>query len=67
MTGDPSGDFLHVRKEHTHFYSHDGKEGGHYHTTTTPDEIEYEGYFNTASIFYRINDANLSCWVKPKI
>lgn len=30
-------------------------EGGHYHEDTTPDEVEYEAYFNVASVLYRID------------
>ena len=58
-TGDPTGGNLNLREssEHTHFhsYNHD-KDAGHYHFDVTPDEIEYEGYFNTASEVYRINN-----------
>ena len=33
-----------VRLEHTHFFSQDFNEGGHYHCDVTPDEIEYVAY-----------------------
>ena len=36
-----------LRLEHTHCYSHHG-DGGHYHYDTTPDDVEYLGYFNLA-------------------
>jgi hypothetical protein len=58
-TGDPTGGDLHLREsgEHTHFHSYENKqEAGHYHCDVTPDEIEYECYFNTANEIYRIND-----------
>jgi len=60
MTDDPtSNKSLHLRLEHTHFYSLDknSHEGGHYHYDTTPDEIEYEGYFSLAEKVYRVEDA----------
>ena len=45
---------LDLRMEHTHCFS-DHNEGGHYHDDTTPDEVEYEAYFNVASTIYRID------------
>ena len=43
--------------EHTHFHSYEhDKDAGHYHFDVTPDEIEYEGYFNTASEVHRVNN-----------
>jgi len=60
VTDDPSPNkSLHLRLEHTHFYSLDKNkhEGGHYHCDTTPDEIEYEGYFSLAEKIYRVEDA----------
>lgn len=48
---DPGQD---LRIEHTHCFSSHG-DGGHYHYDTTPDEIEYEGYFNIAETIYRID------------
>ncbi|PNJ86387.1 C11orf54 isoform 15, partial [Pongo abelii] len=41
VSRDPGFD---LRLEHTHFFSHHG-EGGHYHYDTTPDIVEYLGYF----------------------
>ncbi|XP_034865278.1 ester hydrolase C11orf54 homolog isoform X2 [Mirounga leonina] len=42
------------RLEHTHCFSHHG-EGGHYHYDTTPDTVEYLGYFLPAEFLYRID------------
>jgi hypothetical protein len=46
-----------LRVEHTHFFSLDEKHGGHYHYDTTPQEVEYEGYYNIATDLYRIGRA----------
>lgn len=52
---------LGLRIEHTHCFSGAGKdEGGHYHHDLLPgesegEEIEYEAYFNTAKVLYRID------------
>ena len=58
-TGDPSGGKLNLREsgEHTHFhsYNHD-KDAGHYHFDVTPEEIQYEGYFNISKEVYRVNN-----------
>ncbi|XP_041054104.1 ester hydrolase C11orf54 homolog isoform X1 [Carcharodon carcharias] len=43
-----------LRVEHTHCFSHHG-EGGHYHYDTTPDTVEYLGYFLPAELLYRID------------
>ncbi|GBO21390.1 Ester hydrolase C11orf54, partial [Araneus ventricosus] len=45
---------LNMRVEHTHCFSDHGV-GGHYHEDTTPEEVEYEGYFNLAETLYRID------------
>ncbi len=45
---------LELRMEHTHCFSGHG-EGGHYHFDSTPEEVEYEAYFNTAKVIYRID------------
>lgn len=45
---------LDLRLEHTHFFSPHG-EGGHYHQDTTPDSVEYLGYFSPAQFLYRID------------
>jgi hypothetical protein len=44
--------------EHTHCFGGDGGgegDGGHYHFDTTPEEVEYEAYFNTAKVVYRVD------------
>ncbi|KAG8451805.1 hypothetical protein GDO86_003850 [Hymenochirus boettgeri] len=51
VSHDPGYD---LRLEHTHCFSHHG-EGGHYHCDTTPDTIEYVGYFHPAEFLYRID------------
>ncbi|CAL1573832.1 unnamed protein product [Knipowitschia caucasica] len=45
---------LDLRVEHTHIFSHHG-EGGHYYIDTTPDIVEYVGYFMPAEYVYRID------------
>ena len=58
-TGDPTGGELNLREsgEHTHFHSYEHeRDAGHYHFDVTPDEIEYEGYFNTATEVHRVNN-----------
>ena len=39
---------LDLRVEHTHGYNLEKGQGGHYHYDTTPEEVEYIGYFNLA-------------------
>ncbi|CAH2222794.1 ester hydrolase C11orf54 homolog [Pelobates cultripes] len=51
VSHDPGFD---LRLEHTHCFSHHG-EGGHYHTDTTPDTVQYHGYFHPAEFLYRID------------
>ncbi|XP_005988604.1 ester hydrolase C11orf54 homolog [Latimeria chalumnae] len=51
VSRDPGFD---LRVEHTHCFSHHG-EGGHYYTDTTPDTVEYCGYFLPAELLYRID------------
>jgi hypothetical protein len=46
-----------LRMEHTHCYSEHG-DSGHYHDDTTPDEVEYEGYFVPAETIYRIDQVS---------
>ncbi|OJJ08817.1 hypothetical protein ASPVEDRAFT_57805 [Aspergillus versicolor CBS 583.65] len=55
-SSDP-GKAMGLRMEHTHGYSPQGGDcGGHYHYDVDGDEnIEYEGYFNTAKAIYRID------------
>ena len=58
-TGDPTGGDLNLREsgEHTHFHSYTKENiAGHYHFDVTPEEIEYEGYFNTAAEVHRVNN-----------
>ncbi|KAF4113497.1 ester hydrolase C11orf54 homolog [Onychostoma macrolepis] len=45
---------LDLRVEHTHGFSHHG-EGGHYYIDTTPNTVEYLGYFLPAEFIYRID------------
>lgn len=51
VSHDPGWD---LRIEHTHCFS-DHKQGGHYHYDTTPEEVEYLGYFNVAECMFRID------------
>ena len=47
---------LGLRKEHTHCFSLEGDRGGHYHNDVDDEEeIEYEAYFNTAKVLYRLD------------
>ncbi|XP_023246177.1 ester hydrolase C11orf54 homolog [Copidosoma floridanum] len=45
---------LDLRVQHFHSFSHHG-EGGHYHIDTTPNDVEYLGYFNLSEVLYRID------------
>lgn len=45
---------LNLHPEHTHCFSERG-EGGHFHHDSTPADAEYEAYFNTAKVIYRID------------
>ena len=58
-TGDPTGGKLNLREsgEHTHFHSYKGtQDAGHYHFDVTPEEIEYECYFNIPEEVHRVNN-----------
>jgi len=58
-TGDPTGGSMNLRdsSEHTHFHSYKNKQdAGHYHGDVTPNEIEYECYFNSSEEIYRVNN-----------
>ena len=45
-----------LRMEHTHCFNLETEEeAGHYHYDTTPDTVEYEGYFNVAERVYRLD------------
>lgn len=46
---------LDLRVQHFHSAFDETKMGGHYHIDTTPDTIEYEGYFNMATTLYRVD------------
>ena len=55
-SGDDQG--LGLRMEHTHCFSAEGgNRGGHYHNDLdeTKGEVEYEGWFHTAEVLYRID------------
>jgi hypothetical protein len=45
---------LDLRIEHTHCFSDHG-EGGHYHYDITPEDVQYEAWFNVAEVLYRID------------
>ena len=50
MSADPDMD---IRLEHSHGY---GQEvGGHYHYDVTPEDVSYEGFYNVADLFYRVD------------
>lgn len=54
---------LGLRMEHTHCFSVDGSQrGGHYHFDFDVEEedVEYEAYFNTAKVLYRIDKPEVS-------
>lgn len=54
-SADP-GKKMDLRIEHTHCFTTDGSNrGGHYHHDLEGEEVEYEGYFNTAKAIYRID------------
>lgn len=54
-----------LRFQHFHCFSKHGY-GGHYHYDTTPDTVEYEGYFNIAERIVLI-DKNSAISVSSKI
>ena len=45
---------LDLRVEHTHCFSHHG-DGGHYHYDTTPQEVEYLGYYVPTEGVHRVD------------
>merc|ERR1712126_702991 len=45
---------LDLRVEHSHGWGGEGA-GGHYHYDTTPEEVEYLGYYNLAEFCYRVD------------
>jgi hypothetical protein len=45
---------LDLRVEHSHGWGDpEVSSGGHYHYDTTPEEVEYLGYYNLAEFIYR--------------
>lgn len=44
-----------LRQQHFHSFSNTTVWGGHYYNDTTPDIVEYEGYFNIAKRAIRID------------
>lgn len=50
---------LDLRLQHFHSFSKHGH-GGHYHYDTTPESVEYEGYFNVGSRIIRIDRPEVS-------
>ena len=44
---------LDLRVEHSHGWGEDGVQGGHYHYDTTPEVVQYTGYYNLAFNCYR--------------
>lgn len=54
-SADP-GNKIGLKLDHAHGVDPMGKNGGgHYHYDVDGDDIEYEGYFNTANVIYRID------------
>ncbi|KAJ0180214.1 hypothetical protein K1T71_003618 [Dendrolimus kikuchii] len=51
ITGDPD---LDLRVQHFHGWGEHG-DGGHYHYDTTPETVEYEGYFALAESIIRVD------------
>lgn len=51
---------LDLRLQHFHSFSKHGH-GGHYHYDTTPETVEYEGYFNVGARIVRIDKPVVSC------
>jgi len=45
---------LDLRVEHSHGWGKNGQ-GGHYHYDTTPEEVEYLGYYNMGELCYRVD------------
>lgn len=60
-SADP-GKKMGLRMEHTHgFSSKGGNAGGHYHYDVEGEEtVEYEAYFNTAKVLYRIDKPDVT-------
>jgi len=45
---------LDLRPEHSHGWGPEGQ-GGHYHGDTTPQEVEYSGFFNLPEVVFRVD------------
>jgi len=61
---------LGLRMEHTHCFSIDKDEGGHYHYDLSAgedgaEEVEYEAYLNTAKTLYRIDRPEQKMHFRP--
>ncbi|XP_019876653.2 ester hydrolase C11orf54 homolog [Aethina tumida] len=54
VNGEGPSEELDLRVQHFHSFSHHG-EAGHYHIDTTPDIVEYLGYFKPGQTIYRID------------
>ena len=50
---------LDLRVQHFHSFSKEGN-GGHYHYDTTPEEVEYEGYFQIGEKLVRIDKPSIT-------
>ena len=55
VSSDPG---LDLRLEHSHGYGENT--GGHYHYDVTPEEVEYEAYYNVADLVYRVDRPSVS-------
>ena len=54
-SADP-GKRMGLRMEHTHCFTTDSSNrGGHYHYDLEGEDVQYEAYFNTAKVIYRID------------
>lgn len=51
---------LDLRVEHTHGYSIQNQQGGHYHEDVTPTQVEYIGYFNFAEKVIRVDKPSVT-------
>ena len=49
---------LDLRVEHSHGWGEENQ-GGHYHYDTSPDTVEYTGYYNIADTCYRSKVSNI--------
>lgn len=44
-----------ITTQNFHTFAYNGDRGGHFINDITPDDIEYEGYFNLAKMFIRVS------------